>query len=483
MENAIAQRFAQMAGAFPDEPALVFADMVYSYRMLQDLAGAFTVRMAAHGIGSAATVQLATRDLPVVLASLLATATLGARLAEGAVTRELSEAFPVTHRLCVSLPADAHPDERIVMVEETWSPAETAALPGPGAQTVDTEAPWLLVATSGTTGLPKVVGLSQAMVMGRSMAVADEFVHGKTRFVSLFPYGTRPFFARALGALLNGATIVDQGDWEFWIKAGVNRVSGSLRQVKSLVLPPDAKGRIAVVEVSGAKLTDADAREMLAYFDLVDDTYGATETSKSFSNHLTAGPGGDLRRVGAPRDSRVEIIDDAGKIVPPLQIGAVRVKNDYMATAYLFSPTGTAKPLIDGYFHPGDIARFTATGALDIVGRAQGDVLNFDGVKLSANILDQLMASVDGVLAAASFHSPKPGSRDVIAFAVFKPGQNVAQTSARARKACADALGPKLAPARIWPIDAIPRKADGTPDRAQCAALIMDAISRRDAQL
>ena len=84
--------------------------------------------------------------------------------------------------------------------------------------------------------------------------------------------------ARAMAALLNGATIVDRGDWPFWIASGVNRVSGSLKQVKSLGIDGDADRKIAVVEVSGAKISEAEALNLLRYFDLVDDTYGATET-------------------------------------------------------------------------------------------------------------------------------------------------------------------------------------------------------------
>jgi acyl-coenzyme A synthetase/AMP-(fatty) acid ligase len=478
-EPAIAALFETIAQEAPDRPALVMAETVYSYGMLLALAKAFAIKLAAAGVDSSATIQLETRDLPVVMASLLASAALGARLAENAVVGELLGARPVTHRLFTAPPAQPTASGQTVLIDASWSPAEVL----PQADTRfartqgATDAPWLLLATSGTTGLPKVVGLSQRLVLRRSMAVSDEFVAGKTRFASLFSYDCRPFFARAMAALLNGATIVDRGDWPFWIASGVNRVSGSLKQVKSLVIDGDADRKIAVVEVSGAKISEAEALNLLRYFDLVDDTYGATETSKSFSNLLSRAADGTLRKTGAPRDSLIEIVDADGKPVGPMQTGEIRVRNSYCVTAYLFNQSGEMAALKDGYFYPGDIGRFAENGTLEIIARAGRDVLNFDGVKLNAGVVDHLLASVEGIIAAAAFQSPKADRNEVIAFAQFEEGSNRIQLAELARKACADALGAKITPARVWPITAIPRKADGTPDRAQCAALILEALA------
>lgn len=480
-ETSIAARFQAVAKARPDQPALVFSDMQYSYGMLLDLTRAFRHRMAEQGIGPGSTVQLQSRDLPVVLAAFLAASALGARYVETSITPDLAGPYPVTHLLAVEMPAATQPGERVVLIDPTWSPADL----GPDRQDLaagdgqtDPDAPWLLVATSGTTGTPKVVGLTQRMVLDRSRAVRDEFRPAETRFVSLFPYNSRPFFARAMGALLNGATIVDRGDWAFWIRSGVNRVSGSLLQAKSLAFGAGASERIDVLEVSGARLSDADARTLLGHFDMVDDTYGATETGKSFSTRLTLSADGSPCRNGAPRDSVVEIVGAGGVATRPPEIGTVRVRNGYMAREYLAGVLPNRPVAKDGWFYPGDTARFTLTGALDILGRGQSNVLNFDGVKLGAEIIEHLMQSVDGILRAAAFQSPKPGSTEVIAFAEFAPDCNTAQVGELARKACTDVLGAKLAPARVWPINTIPRKADGSIDREQCAVLIRDALNR-----
>jgi acyl-CoA synthetase (AMP-forming)/AMP-acid ligase II len=478
----IGRQFEAVALATPDRAAIVFPEMEYSYGMLWALTKAFAVRMSEHGVDQSATVQLETADLPVMLASLLATSLLGARFAERTVSDELAVQFPVTHRFYVDTspaPSAAH----VGVIDESWSPAELTASQKSGdafCTDLNPEMPWLLVTTSGTTGVPKVVGLSQRMVIDRSRAVSDEFQPGKTRFASLFPCSSRPFFARAMGALLNGATIVERGDWAFWTQAGVNRVSGSLAQVKSLQEDSIAGPTIAVVEVSGAKLRDSDARELLERFDLVDDTYGATETSKSFSNFITLASDGSLKRTGAPRDSIIEIVNASGTECGPLQEGEVRVRNAYIANTYLSGAIPGPVAQQGGWFYPGDMARWGHNGTLDILLRKNKNVLSFDGVKLNASILDSLMTEVDGILEAATFESPKEGSGDIIAFVVFAPDCNRPQIIELARKACADALGAKFAPTKIWPLNTIPRRADGSTDREKCASLILQAIQQTE---
>jgi len=484
-EYPLATVFEKRAQTCPDQAAVVLSDADLTYKMLLNLSQSFSIKLAQEGVGAGSTLQLETRDLPVVMASLLASAALGARLAEGAVTRNLTGAYPVTHRIYTVAPSEPDLETRAILIDDTWSPA--LVLGGrawnPLSQPeIDLDAPWLLLATSGTTGLPKIVGLTQRQVVRRSLAVSDEFLAGKTRFAALFPYDCRPFFARSMAALLNGATLVDRGDWDFWIKKGVNRVSGSLKQVKALKVESISDIKLPKVEVAGAKITAKDAFDILQHFEAIDDSYGATETSKSFSNILTLTDGKTLCQKGAPRDSVVEIVDQDGSLLPALQTGEVRVRNAYCATEYLFNVSGDMSILKDGYFYPGDVGRFTKDGALEILARTVGDVLNFDGVKLNAAVIDALLTSVEGIVGAAALQSPKSDSNEVVAFAEFAEGTNRLQTAELARKACADALGPKITPVRIWPINLIPRKKDGSPDREECANLLRAGIAKASSE-
>jgi long-chain acyl-CoA synthetase len=478
-EESVAARFERIASADPDNLAIILQDNEYDFAKLLALAKSFAVKFTQAGVDSNSTIHMESRDLPVVLASLLAASSLGARIAEGGIVRELVGPYPITHRISFDSSLSQSAGEQVLAIDSTWSPAEVLRnhpKPHLSTQAIDIDAPWMLLATSGTTGIPKVVGLSQRIILRRSLAVRDDFRPGETRFSSLFPYDCRPFFARAMGALLNGATIVDRGEWDFWVKSGVTRVAGSLKQVKALDLNETSAQKIAVIEVIGAKISDREALDLLLHFELVDDTYGATETSKCFSNFLTLSRNRELRKRGSPRNSLVDIVDRDGSVLGVEHAGEVRVRNSYSAENYISSLGSYTEVLRDGYFFPGDVAQFTKEGTLEILGRTDKNLLNFDGVKMNAAVIDALLVSVQGIVGAAAFQSPKAGRNEVIAFAEIALGSNHLQVLELGRKACIDALGVNLAPTRVWPIDTIPRKLDGSPDREKCADLIVEAL-------
>lgn len=475
--QTIAGMFQQVKARVPQSDAIVLSDATFSYEMLWQLSRAFAKKFSDHGVGSSSTLQLETTELHIVAACVIASSFLGASIAEASITGSLSKQHPVTHRFGAISDQDDKPAGTI-SIDDSWSPARVLAQDtgeGTTFASIDADAPWLILSTSGTTGTPKIVPLSQKLMLARSLAVADEYQAGTTRLVSLFPHNCRPFLARMLAALLNGAAVVDKGDWDFWDTAKVNRVTGSVTHAKALATRKYNGKKIATIEVSGAKLQDKNAIELLELFDLVDDTYGATETSKSFSNFLTLSDDGTLKRQGVRRDSMVEIINDDGRLCATGEVGEVRVKNSYCAQTYQLANGNTAAVLDEGYFYPGDLGCWDTGGALEIKTRKQFGVLNIDGVKISPATVEQVLVSLGSITQAAVFENPKERSAGLVAFAVFCEGANVPQQSLLAKKACADRLGIAFAPSKVWQINTIPRQPDGRPDYAQCARMISDA--------
>jgi acyl-coenzyme A synthetase/AMP-(fatty) acid ligase len=407
---------------------------------------------------------------------MLATACLGARLAEQSITSKFPLDQPITHTIVSALQAGG---ENRIVVDQSFSPAnfttaEKAAIWQEGV--AEAEVPWIIVTTSGTTGLPKAVGLSQRLVCKRSFAVKRDFGPENTRFASLFPYPSRPFMARGMAAVLNGAAIVDRGPWGFWQEAGVTMVSGSLAQVQTALKVPEGAVRLPKLEVIGAKLPKEDAARLLQGFALIDDTYGATETSKTWSNQYSLAPEGTLARCGEPVSSIIEIVDSQGAPVSEGGTGTVRVKSDCSASFYLFSETGASEILQDGWFYPGDTARFGVNGFLDIIGRTSGDVISINSSKISGKLIDLVLETIEGITAAAAFRSPKAGTQEILAFVEFEDGVNMAQTIELARHTCRERLGAEFVPAKLWPINLVPRFENGTIDRDKCASLILSAI-------
>ena len=110
-------------------------------------------------------------------------------------------------------------------------------------------------------------------------------------------------------------------------------------------------------------------------------------------------------------------------------------------------------------------------------------VINILGSKVNAFIVDQLMRSVPGVRDAICFRNPKPGAEDeLFAFIVLDQSVNGLQAVASARHAVDARIGGYAVPRVIRPVAAVPRRADGAPDRAACAEMVLRIARARSAE-
>lgn len=458
------------ATAAPDTAALVFRDQTLSHGQMARLGQAFAQRMAQAGIGRDAQIVLDCLDPAVILATMLGAAWLGARMLPYGLT-DTPDAPQISHRLHI---AQHIPQDGSILIDQSWSPALTPVWQG--LPTPDPDAPFLCVQTSGTTGIPKSLWLTQAQIVARSRAVSDEFQPG-SRHVLLFPAHSRPFLARAFAALLNGSTLVFDlapGDWP---TADIHMVSGArahLGAVMQMQLAP----KCPRLEVIGSRVPDKDLALLLNSFDLVDDTYGASETSKTYSTLWTLDHQGQPLRRSGWRDTDIALLGADGAAVPMGQDGEVRLRNAYMATGYINDPTATAAAFRDGGFWPGDVAWQDDQGCLHFRDRMD-HIVNLRGNKVNAHAIDQILRSVDGIQDAICFRNPKPDAEDeLFAFVVYSPTANRLQAMATARHRITEKMGKDLVPRVIQGIAGIPRKADRTPDRQACADLVLSMAKR-----
>ncbi len=298
----------------------------------------------------------------------------------------------------------------------------------------------------------------------------------------MIPCNTRPFIARGLAALLNGATIVGGKDLDFWRRAGVTMVSGSVRQMVAFFGETALSPRLPLAEVIGSRLLKSDARRLLQSFETVQDVFGASEANKIFANVSTLDTDGTVKTKGQMRDTAIEIVDVDGSPAVPGIDGILRIRNAYMANGYLDDAAAGQQAFRDGWFYPGDVASWGPDGTLLVRDRT-GNVFNIAGFKINVLIVDQIFRSVNGILDAACFKNPKEGAADeLFAFAVFADGCNRLQAAEIARQRCRERLGQVLVPRVVRGVAGIPRGPDGTPDRKACADLILEFARRKSGQ-
>lgn len=82
--------------------------------------------------------------------------------------------------------------------------------------------------------------------------------------------------------------------------------------------------------------------------------------------------------------------------------------------------------------------------------------------------IQEIIWTVIGVKDAAVFPSVRHESDDIFAFVVFAAGVNRLQRFALIKKAIKDALDSHWLPAKMWPVDVIPKQSDGEVDIKLC---------------
>lgn len=471
----IARQFATVALDNADMPAIVSDAASISYMQLLAASIAFAKRLRRMGVDRSSTVAMNTGDPPSALAMLFATSFLGCRYVTAGKVLQNQSIIEPTHFFRTS-DSKGKRGLGFTLIDESWL-ADFAQAKLTDIESfeghADPEDIWLVLHTSGTTGKPKFIGLSSRVVSDRTAAIAEDFPTAGVTAAMMFNCTSRPFYARAIGALLNACTLVDSNDQLFWKKAGVNVVFCSPSQFVSFKDKFGFTQRFKKVEISGAKLEDELALTLATHFDKVIDIYGASETNKSFANLVSIGPDGAVLRRGMRLDSEVEIITDEGHPCAPGEKGTVRVRNGYMAQGYVGAPEATAKNFREGWFYPGDVGYWGENGELVVVGR-NDEVISFGGVKIDARLIDLILKSVPGIKDAISFKSPKAARNEILAFVVFAEGVDKLDCIYKVREEYQKHTGLPCFLGRIHEIDEIPYSDTGRPMRQLCQDLVLD---------
>ena len=468
-------RFLQLAAAEPDRPAIVAGSVRISHGQMRQIVILMALHMQRLGIGPTSTVALRTDDLTVLLGSILASSLLGnAWIFDADILAEFP-ALRITHRLRT----DERPQAGSQLIDESWTlPPEGFTGPPrfPGYR--DAGDVFMISRSSGTTGTPKLVALGHRTVRDRVASYAAFFPEPGIGLAGLFPLHAPAMLARCLAALFHKGRIVASHDPQDWLDEDVGLVFGSPSQLAQVLGDRVLPRKLRMVFSSGGKLSDAQVRHLFRSFEQVVSGYGSTEANNVLSNHKSIGPDGQVTTRTVLRGARLEIVDDADQPVPPGTEGIVRIRNGWLAQGYMGSPEAEAKAFRGGWFYPGDLGMWTKAGEFVVTGR-QNDQFNLGGVKLNAMLLDFALVEVPGIDEAICFMVPRPGQPDrLTAFVRFSPGADQPEVLSRARIALLRLGGTGAVPERFFPVDSIPRNANGKPDRKACLTLL-ETVKRR----
>lgn len=199
------------------------------------------------------------------------------------------------------------------------------------------------------------------------------------------------------------------------------------------------------------------------------ERYGMTEIGMALSNplHGTRLPG----CVGSPLPSvEVQLVNDAGEIVPPGTPGEIEVRGATVFLEYWRREDATRAAFRNGWFRTGDTA-ILEHGSYRILGRTSIDILKSGGHKISALEIEETLREHPAIAECAVVGVPDAEWGERIAAAiVLHPGNDL--DLAALRSWGRELLAAYKLPSRLLVVDALPRNAMGKVVKPDVTAML-----------
>ena len=345
----------------------------------------------------------------------------------------------------------------------------------------DSTALALLIYTSGTTGAPKGVMLDHANLdamahMGcRAMQIEQD-----DRCLLILPlFHVNGIVVSVVTPLLAGGSVViaDRFDARTFFDVVERERPTYFSAVPTIytmltVLPVDLTADTSSVRFAICGAAPA-ATELLTRFEArygfpLLEGYGLSEgTCASTLNPIAN------RRAGtvgtALPGQRIRIIDTTTGVEAPTGVdGEVVIAGPNVMRGYLARPDDTARSIVDGWLHTGDIGHLDGDGYLTLAGRSK-DMIIRGGENIYPREIEDVLTGDPAVLEAAVVGVPdEKWGEIVVAYVQPRPGASVDTIALQAL--CSRRLAGYKRPTSIVVVETIPSNPVGKIDKAPLRA-------------
>ncbi len=331
----------------------------------------------------------------------------------------------------------------------------------------------LVLASSGTTGAPKLIPLtvSQLLHTARSVVSAHRLVADDSGYSPLPLWHINGLVVGVLAALVAGHRLVVERRFsasQCWDVVTEQRITW-LNLVPAIISvladqeapPAEVTARIRFARSASAPLPLAalEAFERRTGI-LVIETYGMTEAASQVTANPPTEPGRRTGSVGVPFGLDLRVVDEARVPVAAGTVGQIELRGPSVISEY-WMPAGsttTSRPARapDGWLATGDLGRLDDDGYLVLVGRAD-DVINRGGEKVYPREIEEVILADPAVDVAAVVGRPDPTVGEVpVAFVLDRGVVDPAELTARLTRTCERRLSRFRRPAEIIVTDAVP---------------------------
>lgn len=337
--------------------------------------------------------------------------------------------------------------------------------------------PFTLVYSSGTTGQPKGIVISHRSRALTFHAMAMEYgCYGPDDLqLGIAPMAHGAGFAFIMASLYFGGTVEVLTKFDAGLVVqklasepftGVFLVPTHFQAIFALEqsLLDRHRGRATALRTimsNAAALPQALKEKIVEYWGagLLHETYGSTEAS-IVTNLRPADQLVRRRSVGHPFAlNQVRLLDEAGRDVPPGEVGELYSLSPYLFDGYWNRPEETEAARRDGWVSAGDLARRDEDGYLYIVDRKK-DMVITGGLNVYPREIEETLHQHPAVLEAAVIGRPDEYFGESLrAFVVFRNGRSADSIELEAH--CRVKLAGYKVPREFVVLEALPRNASG----------------------
>ncbi|MFD0558619.1 acyl transferase domain-containing protein [Stackebrandtia endophytica] len=398
-------------------------------------------------------------------------------------------------------------EARLLSLETLEQAAGDLEAPAP----VATTGPVMYLLSSGSTGAPKVIELTDRGLIELALGARDQLGvepgHATFNWMPLDHSGA--FLLYHVAAVFLGATnwhaptewilreplrwlrtVGELGVEHSWAPNFAYRLVAGAASVESGI----DLSRVRTLVSGGEQILESVVADFLTATapsgmtpDRFRPCWGMTETTTAIAfgryDHPAAVVDVDGRRlvsIGEPSPgAAMRVVGTDGEVLPERTVGALQIRSARVTSGYV----GRSEPVTgpDGWFDTGDLA-YLADGRLTITGRAK-DIIILNGDNHDCHHIEQVVATVPGVVAglvgAVGVPAVERGS-ETLGLALVVDPVGLAEPAAPARiarrvaRVVSDVLGLSAGIIAVVPESRFPRTGSGKIQRAVIARHLLD---------
>lgn len=502
---SLAETIYENALKHPDRTAIVCGDDVLTYNEFASLCRRVAMVLHRRGVDVGDRILLIAENSISFAAVLVATADLGAILVP--VSTSLSLAAIVTAGQSVHA-RHIIADDRVIAalqgekqigfgegacltlgkLQDQTHPSEgqMSLMEGVSALKAVPEAfglghdalSYILTMTSGSTGAPKPILLTQGSKTARASALVALYgVDENDTVLAATPMYHSLAQRLVLTPLLVGGTSVIMGPFtpQNWLESVCSHhvsftilVSSQIVAISRYIKENsnddlDECQSLRVLVSSSAALKITDKAEALEVFECdIYECYGTSEIAIATSLKLSADQE-VLGSVGfAAPGVGIQILSEEDEVCKSGEIGEIVCRTPMLFGGYYEQEAQTQAAMYGEYFKTGDLGRIDAEGALHFCGRKK-DIIIVGGINVYPSDIENVVLQMPGIFACAAFSMESNELGEVTAIAIVRDAMDeTALVSARSvRRWCMGRLADFQFPHRIVFVEALPTNAMG----------------------